>query len=691
MLRADTGELVRLGVALVVSVTAFRYVWSLFGKRNSQEGGEEKAKTTTPAQNGEASKPQSDNAAADDGIWIYFGSQSGTAEGFAKELEQEASGYDLRATVVDMEDFTPEEFVKHKVVILVVATYGEGDPTDNATEFFKWIADDDLGTDTLQGMQYTVMGLGNRQYVNFNSCGKISDAKMEHLGATRIYVRGEGDDDQNIEEDFEQWKGNGLWPALQAACGLGETKGTGDSGSLETAEAVVKRLPLRAEIFTKAPPIDPLVQVGGADVLGKWYFNSFQVPVTVCTELRQASDEQTGKTTKHIEFNVKSSPGLDWRTADNLEVLPRNPSEVVEWFAERLGVQDQLDDRVTFVRAKGVDKTVKKIFPSPCPVRTALEAYCDLCAAPSRNAAKHIAALATDAEDRAALERLLQDREAYQWLTGEAVRLELREFFELFLPSAELDLSAFLQLCPRQKSRPYTISSSSREDPHTVGICVSMVQEQLPSLAEVLQGLAARGHPAPRAAATLERLGEAAARQPRRFRGLCSTMLCTGTAVGQKLWVAARASSFRLPRRSSTPIVMVGAGTGVAPFRAFVREFRAESAVRASTLLFFGCTKQDTDFLYREELQEALTRDPPALRELVTAFSREQQEKVYVQHRLRERSSEMAKLIGQGAYVYVCGGTSMGKAIRDELVSALGDSDYVSRLQTEGRYIEELW
>lgn len=108
-------------------------------------------------------------------------------------------------------------------------------------------------------------------------------------------------------------------------------------------------------------------------------------------------------------------------------------------------------------------------------------------------------------------------------------------------------------------------------------------------------------------------------------------------------------------------------------------------------MLFFGCTKQNEDFLYREELQEALDSEPPALGKLVTAFSREQADKVYVQHRLRDQSQEIAELVGQGAYIYVCGGTSMGRALREEMAAALGDSDLVSRLQTEGRYIEELW
>merc|ERR1712039_94388 len=144
-------------------------------------------------------------------------------------------------------------------------------------------------------------------------------------------------------------------------------------------------------------------------------------------------------------------------------------------------------------------------------------------------------------------------------------------------------------------------------------------------------------------------------------------MLTHETAVGHKLWVAARASSFRLPRRSTTPIIMVGAGTGIAPFRAFVREFRAEKGARTRTMLFFGCQNSKEDYLYRDEFEEALKMDPPALGKLITAFSREQAHKVYVQHRVRENAKELAAWVNEGGYIYVCGGQSMGRSIREEV------------------------
>jgi len=209
-------------------------------------------------------------------------------------------------------------------------------------------------------------------------------------------------------------------------------------------------------------------------------------------------------------------------------------------------------------------------------------------------------------------------------------------------------------------------------------------------MSSLIDGLGARGHPVPHAARYLDSIGEAA-QQPRCFKGLCSSMLCTDVAVGQDLLIYARASSFRLPKKSSLPIIMIGAGTGVAPFRAFVREFMAEKGKRQKTILFFGCTNRDQDFLYKEEFNDALARQPPALKELVTAFSREQKEKIYVQNRLHDRAPEISQFISDGAYVYVCGAVAMGNTIREELTKIMGSEAHISRLQKEGRFVEELW
>ena len=296
---------------------------------------------------------------------------------------------------------------------------------------------------------------------------------------------------------------------------------------------------------------------------------------------------------------------------------------------------------------------LRKPFPAPCTVHTALSLYCDLVAFPHKNVAKRFIPFVQDAVDQEALSVLVKDLEAYRVFSEG--RLTLKDFMELF--PCDIDLSTFVQICPRQKNRPYTIASSSKEDSTRIGICVSMVQQTAKPLAAVLAELESKGFQVPKAAGYLQRLGQ----EDRRFRGLCSEMLCMRTSLGARLWIQARPSSFRLPKRTTTPIIMLGAGTGLAPFRGFVREFVAEKGSRSRTCLFFGCTKSSEDFIYKEELLEAV--EQKSLQQLITAFSREQKEKIYVQHRLRERGEEVKQMIADGGYIFVCGATSMGKQV----------------------------
>jgi len=674
-----------------VVIGVVRYVWN----RLSSSGSTQKAGVTPATRERAGTQDAIEKASAEDQIWIYFGSQSGTAQGFSEEIEQDAQAKGMKTNVVDLEEFDADVFVLHKTVILMLATYGEGDPTDNSIEFFQWLQNKDLAGDACAGMKFTVFGLGNRQYVNFNSCGKIADERLETLGATRIYDRGEGDDDQNIQEDFEQWTGNGFWEKLDEASGGAGGAGVDAPEQLQGAVLVAKEqamaaLPLEMVFLEDEAVPANISEPGGTDVVGKWYFHAIECPVVHCEELRQKPDVASGLTTKHIDIAVPS--GTEWTTADNLEILPTNPASDVDFFADRFGVLDKLDVNIAFTQASGVDKMGRQPFPVPCTLRTALTLYCDLGGPPSRAAARKLAALADDPIERDVLTSLIQDDHTYHWLTGDNVYLSLREFFELFLPRSHVDLSAFLQLCPRQKNRPYTISSSSKEDPSRIGVCVSVVQEEMSTLSDMLKELKSHSIQAPGASACLERCSRAG-NPARTLRGCCSTFLCTRVSLGDNLQIFVRASSFRLPKQLDRPIVMIGAGTGIAPFRAFLREFCAENAARKKTILFFGCCHEDGDFVYRDEIKETLALDPPPLKELVTAFSRDQSHKIYVQDKLRERSKDVVEMYREGAYFFVCGSKKMGQAIRDTLAEALKgvDGADVHKMGLDGRLVEELW
>lgn len=178
--------------------------------------------------------------------------------------------------------------------------------------------------------------------------------------------------------------------------------------------------------------------------------------------------------------------------------------------------------------------------------------------------------------------------------------------------------------------------------------------------------------------------------------GLCSRFLADRAEVARVF--IQRSAHFRLPEDDSTPIIMIGPGTGVAPFRAFLQERRARGACGKSWL-FFGEQHEATDFYYRDEL-EALQRDG-YLHRLDTAFSRDQAEKIYVQDRMRAAGAELWAWLQQGAHVYVCGDAArMAKDVDASLraiVAAQGDvSDDEAALFVEGlakakRYVRDVY
>ena len=145
---------------------------------------------------------------------ILWGSQTGTAEGFASILMREARQHGYAARSLDLEELEPGDLGETQgPVVFLMATHGEGDPTDNSLAFYKWVNDPDRSAADLPGLSYAAFGLGNRQYEHFNSMGKWTDSRLAQLGATRLVEVGLGDDDADIEADFEAWR-TSLWATL---------------------------------------------------------------------------------------------------------------------------------------------------------------------------------------------------------------------------------------------------------------------------------------------------------------------------------------------------------------------------------------------------------------------------------------------------------------------------------------------
>ena len=601
-------------------------------------------------------------------LTVYFGSQTGTSEGQARTLNIEGAEKEFDVSVVDLEDFEEEEAAemwaskaeKKEAQIFLMATYGEGEPTDNANIFIRWLKTEAKENNkSMSNVPFMVFGLGNTQYEHYNAMGKLVDKLVEELGGNRILPLGMGDDDKSMEDDFEAWKEK-VWNALESRYKANTTKKRTKSRGMSMDD--LPTCQYEVEILDKPQPCE-IPSDDQINASNRHFFHCYDVPITVNKELRSKED---GGSTKHIEVDLKKaeplkknagSEKLSYLTADNCGVLPLNSSDVVSALADKLNFD--LKQSFRLIPNKHADaktqKSFKHIFPTPCTVEDCLGRYCDLTSVPRRSELKVLALYARDKVDRQALLRMAskEGKEEYKSKI-ESQHVGVVKLITKFVPSVKMTLPEFIAFCPRLVPRMYTISSSSSVHPKSLAMTVSVIKEKNED-------------------GTI-------------FSGVCSTHL----ANVDNCRIFVRPSTFRLPVSVSTPIIMIGPGTGVAPMRALLqeREHQAKKEkVKGNNVLYFGSKNRKLDYLYSEEFDA--WEKCGVLTKLYLAFSREQKQKIYVQHLLAKNAQDTWDLVKSGAYIYICGGTGMGKDVVKELsriakeVGGVADEDaFISQLKS---------
>ena len=349
---------------------------------------------------------------------------------------------------------------------------------------------------------------------------------------------------------------------------------------------------------------------------------------------------QSSKDVRHVELSLEGS-GLSYEPGDSLAVIADNPPQLIEELLAALGFSG--DEEVT-------------IKDSTIPIRDALRTELEI-TAPSLAFLKSYADLAGSEE---LLELLESERQLAEYLDKRQIIDIVREFPTTLSPA---DFAGVLRkLMPRS----YSIASSPLANADEVHLTVAAVKYQ---------------------AFGTEHWGAA------------STMLSDRIAEGDKVSVFVDANPrFRLPADGQTPIIMIGPGTGVAPFRAFVEQ-RAELGASGKNWLFFGDRTFHSDFLYQLEWQRFLKRG--ILQRLDVAFSRDQADKIYVQDRIREHAADVWAWLQQGAVLYVCGDAKqMAGDVHDALIDVLvtqadydaeSAEDYLKDLRRAGRYQRDVY
>jgi sulfite reductase (NADPH) flavoprotein alpha-component len=358
------------------------------------------------------------------------------------------------------------------------------------------------------------------------------------------------------------------------------------------------------------------------------------------TENRLLNRPGSAKETRHFVVSLQGSD-LVYKAGDSLGVFPTNRASEV----------GEIIDRLHATGDEPVSPAMLKL-PAPISFREALSHRLAL-GGPTAKIIGTLAAKATDAAEKAKLEALLKP-EAKEQLTA---FLDDREYADLLaeFPSARLTPQELVDHMRKLMPRLYSIASSARVHPTEIHLTVAVVRYTT---------------------------------NHRERHGVCSTFLADRVVVGQTPTpVFVSNSHFGPPENGATDCIMVGPGTGIAPFRAFVQD-RIATAATGRNWLFFGDQKHATDFLYQEEWENYLATGK--LAKLDLAWSRDQGVKVYVQDKMRANAAELWAWIKGGAAFFVCGDAKrMAKDVDQALHDIIAEQGGMSIEQAQA-YVKEM-
>ncbi|WP_034762320.1 bifunctional cytochrome P450/NADPH--P450 reductase [Rossellomorea vietnamensis] len=383
----------------------------------------------------------------------------------------------------------------------------------------------------------------------------------------------------------------------------------------------------------------------------------------VVNENKELHHAESGRSTRHISLTLPE--GVTYQEGDHIGVLPQNPSSLVERVLSRFNLNGQ--DFVTLTGDSG--KAAHLPTEKPVKLYELLANYVEFQEPATRSQIRTLAAHTVCPPHVVELEELLKD-ETYK----EAVlrkRITMLDQVEKYM-ACEIPFETFLALLPSLKARYYSISSSPLYKNGEATITVSVVR-----------GDAWSGH------------GE--------YKGIASNYLAERSR-GDKIacFISTPQSNFQLPEDTETPIVMIGPGTGIAPFRGFIQArtvLKEQGKSLGVAHLYFGCRNPEHDYLYQSELEQA---EQEGIVTLHTAFSRcPGQEKAYVQHRLAENAEEILPLLKEGGRLYICGdGSKMAPDVEKTLVESYmrfyqtskEEADkWLRSLEEDGRYAKDVW
>ncbi|XP_041667703.1 NADPH-dependent diflavin oxidoreductase 1 [Cheilinus undulatus] len=585
-------------------------------------------------------------------LLVLYGSQTGTAQDTAQRIGRQAQRRRMKVQVLPLDGYNMASLISESLVVFVCATTGQGDPPDNMKNFWRFLFRKSLPAGSLSRLDCAVLGLGDSSYPKFNFVAKKLHKRLLQLGANALMPAGLADDQHDLGSDavIDPWllsfweKVFSLYPSLSDEIPLREDEPLPPSYTFHFLDDVNERTDDRLQ----SPDVSS---------------QSCPFPSRLVSN-RRVTDDSHFQEVRLIEFDISGS-NIEFSAGDVVMMHPHNSPEDVDQFCQLLRLNP--DDK--FILRATDSLAVPARLPQPCSVCHLVERYLDIAAVPRRSFFELLSTFSTNELEREKLQEFSSaaGQDDLHGYCNQPRRTALEVLADFPHTTAELKVDYLLDLFPEIQPRSFSIASSLLAHPNRLQILVAVVRYKTKMF------------------------------KPR--RGLCSTWLASldpekGDVV-VPLWV--KKGSLKFPKDPNTPVIMVGPGTGVAPFRSALQERNAEG--KHGNVLFFGCRSEFRDFYFRSEWEEMMKE---AHLTLFTAFSRDQEEKVYVQHRVKENAELLWDLIAnKSACFYIAGNAKqMPSSVCDALkevfqqeggMSSEDAEQMLDVMEKTGRFQSETW
>ncbi|MGV9790947.1 bifunctional cytochrome P450/NADPH--P450 reductase [Streptomyces sp. NPDC003435] len=573
-------------------------------------------------------------------LTLLHGSNLGTCANIARDLAVDGDEYGFTTAVASLDDHAGKLGEAQGPVVIAAASYN-GRPTDDATEFMKYL--EGLEPGSLDGLTYAVLGVGDRNWAaTYQRIPTLLEERLDAAGATALLKRCVADASGDFAGAVDRWTGE-LWDALL------ERHGDITEGAEDT------ELPQDgARLYEIQEAKDSVT----GELAARHGVQSMQV--LDAYELVDM-DHELGRSKRFLRLGLPAD--VPYRTGDHLAVLPSNPESLVRRVAGRFALDL---DRTVRIGARRRSRAALPI-DRPLTLRRLLTDFVELQDPATQ---EQVAVLAEHTEcppeQRPLAELAAADPETFQEQVTGAGRSVL-DLLELYR-ACELPFEHFLEMLPVLRPRHYSISSSAEATSGEVDLMVSLL-------------------------AAPHRDGEGT------FHGIASNYLQTvnvGDIVQAR--VLPCAESFRLPEDPAVPVILVSAGTGVAPFRGAVLD-RMHNPSGGALLCYFGCDHPEVDYLHQEDFEAGETAGAVSMRP--TFMHAPENGARFVQDRIAREGEEVWAVLEAGGRVYVCGdGRRMAPAVREAFMAVYrkhtGASDaaatgWLTEMVESGRYNEDVW